>query len=190
MYPGRPEAAGHLLSGDTIMKRFHVHVHVTDFDKSIGFYLKFFAADPVRIESDYAKWTLEDPRVNFAISTRASKPGINHRGFQADDPQEHAAVKARAETAGMAVLDEGKTTCCYARSEKHWITDPQGIAWEQFHTLGNIPVFSEARESQTAAACCVSTTAAPVAPTETSAGCTPATRSEAIDIPMKSAGSC
>ena len=172
------------------MKRFHVHVHVTDFDKSIGFYLKFFAADPVRIESDYAKWTLEDPRVNFAISTRASKPGINHRGFQADDPQEHAAVKARAETAGMAVLDEGKTTCCYARSEKHWITDPQGIAWEQFHTLGNIPVFSEARESQTAAACCVSTTAAPVAPTETSAGCTPATRSEAIDIPMKSAGSC
>ena len=87
---------------------------------------------------------LDDPRINFAISTRGSKPGIDHLGFQTDDPAELAQMKARAESADMALLDEGETTCCYARSEKHWVTDPQGIAWEHFHTLGNIPVFSEA----------------------------------------------
>ena len=106
------------------------------------------------MERDYAKWMLEDPRLNFAISTRASRPGIDHLGFQTDDPDELAALKARAESADLALLDEGETTCCYARSEKHWVTDPQGIAWEHFHTLGNIPVFSESRSPVTASACC------------------------------------
>jgi lactoylglutathione lyase len=126
------------------MKRFHVHLHVDDLGKSIGFYSKLFAAEPARTESDYAKWMLEDPPVNFAISTRGTQTGIDHLGIQTDDAAELAALKARAEAADMAVLDEGQTTCCYARSEKHWVTDPQGIAWEHFHTLGNIPVFKEA----------------------------------------------
>ena len=139
------------------MKRFHVHLHVDDLGKSIAFYSKLFAAEPARTESDYAKWMLEDPPVNFAISTRGTRPGIDHLGIQTDDAAELAALKARAEAAEMALLDEGETTCCYARSEKHWVTDPQGIAWEQFHTLDNIPVFSqkksEANQAQ-APACC------------------------------------
>ncbi|WP_296226111.1 ArsI/CadI family heavy metal resistance metalloenzyme [Ralstonia sp. UBA689] len=139
------------------MKRFHVHVHVDDLGKSIAFYSKLFAAEPTRVEADYAKWMLEDPRINFAISTRGSKAGVDHLGFQVDDASELAELKARAEAADMTLLDEGETTCCYARSDKHWITDPQGIAWEHFHTLGNIPVFSEGKPEAVAAegsACC------------------------------------
>ncbi len=125
------------------MKRFHVHLHVDDLARSIGFYSTLFAAEPTRVEADYAKWMLDDPRINFAISTRGSRPGIDHLGFQTDDPEELAGLRARAEAADLALLDEGDTTCCYARSEKHWVTDPQGIAWEHFHTLGSIPVFNE-----------------------------------------------
>jgi lactoylglutathione lyase len=149
------------------MKRFHVHLHVNDLAQSIGFYSQLFAARPVRTESDYAKWMLEDPPVNFAISTRGQGAGIDHLGIQTDDAGELQALKARAEAADLALLDEGATTCCYARSEKHWVTDPQGIAWEHFHTLGDIPVFREASppagstccapktpEPATAAACC------------------------------------
>lgn len=135
------------------MKRFHVHLHVDDLAKSVGFYSRLFAAEPTRVERDYAKWMLDDPRINFAISTRGSQPGIDHLGFQTDDPAELAELKARAQSADMALLDEGETTCCCARSEKHWVTDPQGIAWEHFHTLGNIPVFSGA-DAPHAAACC------------------------------------
>lgn len=141
------------------MKRFHVHVHVDDLAKSVAFYSKLFAAEPTRVEEDYAKWMLEDPRVNFAISTRGSKPGLDHLGFQVDDASELAALKERAESADMALLDEGATTCCYARSEKHWVTDPQGIAWEHFHTLGNIPVFNETSQPVEAGACCAPTAA-------------------------------
>ena len=145
------------------MKRFHVHLHVDDLARSIGFYSKLFAAEPARREGDYAKWMLDDPPVNFAISTRGAQPGIDHLGIQTDDAAELAALKARAEAADMALLDEGETTCCYARSEKHWITDPQGIAWEHFHTLGNIPVFNEAARAAAAqSACCApSATAEP-----------------------------
>ncbi len=135
------------------MKRFHVHVHVDDLQHSIGFYSTLFAAKPTRIEVDYAKWMLDDPAVNFAISTRGATTGIDHLGFQTDNPDELAEMKMRAETADMALLDEGRTSCCYARSEKHWVTDPQGIAWEHFHTLDNIPVFREAPSTQTAACC-------------------------------------
>jgi lactoylglutathione lyase len=141
------------------MKRFHVHVHVEDLDKSIAFYSKLFAAEPTRLESDYAKWMLEDPRINFAISTRGGKPGVDHLGFQTDSTEELAELKARAESADMALLDEGATSCCYAQSEKHWVTDPQGIAWEHFHTLANIPVFSERKnEAGSSSACCAPTT--------------------------------
>ncbi|HSV59719.1 MAG TPA: ArsI/CadI family heavy metal resistance metalloenzyme [Variovorax sp.] len=125
------------------MKRFHVHTHVTDLQASITFYSKLFAAAPTRVEGDYAKWMLEDPRINFAISTRGDKPGVDHLGIQADTEEELAELKARAQAADMALLDEGETTCCYARSDKYWLTDPQGLAWEQFRTLGSIPVFNE-----------------------------------------------
>ncbi|KJJ96436.1 glyoxalase [Burkholderiaceae bacterium 26] len=155
------------------MKRFHVHVHVDDLSKSIAFYSKLFAAEPTRVETDYAKWMLDDPRINFAISTRGSAAGVDHLGFQVDDAAELAELKARAEAADMALLDEGETTCCYARSDKHWITDPQGIAWEHFHSLGNIPVFCEDKKEEAA--------------TESSACCAPrAPKGKPIGIAVKS----
>lgn len=142
------------------MKRFHVHAHVEDLQASIAFYSGLFAAAPTRVESDYAKWMLDDPRVNFAISTRGGKPGIDHLGFQTDDAAELAELRGRAQAADMTLLDEGETTCCYARSEKHWVTDPQGIAWEHFHTLDNIPVFNEAAtQSQGEPSACCATPA-------------------------------
>jgi len=156
------------------MKRFHVHLHVDDLGKSIGFYSKLFAAAPARRESDYAKWMLDDPPVNFAISTRGARAGIDHLGIQTDNAQDLAGLKARAEAADLALLDEGQTTCCYARSEKHWVTDPQGIAWEHFHTLGDIPMFNEAAaQGEPRSACC-----------------TPAPRGKPVSIPVKSSSSC
>lgn len=185
------------------MKRFHVHVHVDDLARSVAFYSKLFAAEPARVEGDYAKWMLDDPRINFAISTRGAKAGLDHLGFQVDDASELAELKARAESADMALLDEGETTCCYARSEKHWVTDPQGIAWEHFHTLANIPVFSQAGASAdatgTAAACCASApaeAAAPIAAVQAPATrsapacCGPTTRGKPVGIADKSANSC
>ncbi len=173
------------------MKRFHVHLHVDDLAQSIAFYSKLFAAQPARVEADYAKWMLDDPAVNFAISTRGAQPGIDHLGIQTDDPAELAAMKARAEAADMALLDEGETTCCYARSEKHWVTDPQGIAWEHFHTLANIPVF---REAAPAAGCCspaaATTTQAAAPAADDGACCTPTPRGKPIGIPVKSQSSC
>jgi catechol 2,3-dioxygenase-like lactoylglutathione lyase family enzyme len=125
------------------MKRFHVHLHVQDIARSVAFYSKLFASEPARVELDYARWMLDDPSVNFAISTRSDVVGVDHLGFQTDDANELGELKARAKSADMALLDEGAATCCYASSEKHWVTDPQGVAWEHFHTLGNIPVFSD-----------------------------------------------
>ena len=175
------------------MKRFHVHLHVEDLAHSIRFYSKLFDAEPARVELDYAKWMLADPALNFAISTRGARPGIDHLGFQTDDPAELAAMKARAEAADMALLDEGETTCCYARSEKHWVTDPQGIAWEHFHTLANIPVFREAAPTEPAAsACCASSAPAAPAPDVSAmdACCTPTARGKPLTIPVKSQSSC
>jgi lactoylglutathione lyase len=159
------------------MKRFHVHVHVDDLAASIGFYSKLFAAEPTRHEADYAKWMLDDPRINFAISTRGSATGVDHLGFQTDDAEELVALKARAEAADLALTATGESSCCYARSDKHWITDPQGVAWEHFHTLADIPVFSEAAKPDAAPA---------------SACCTPAAaqRGKPIGIPVKAASAC
>ncbi|QBR01781.1 ArsI/CadI family heavy metal resistance metalloenzyme [Paraburkholderia pallida] len=139
------------------MKRFHLHVHVDDLAASVAFYTKLFAAEPARVETDYAKWMLDDPRVNFAISTRGTKTGVDHLGFQVDDAAELAELSARARAADMALLDQGETTCCYARSDKHWVVDPQGIAWEHFHTLDRAQVYGESRQalpSRAASACC------------------------------------
>lgn len=171
------------------MKRFHVHLHVADLAQSVAFYSKLFGAEPARVEADYAKWMLEDPRVNFAISTRGSQPGLDHLGFQVDDASELAELKTRAQAADMALLDEGTTTCCYARSEKHWITDPQGVAWEHFHTLGGIPVFNQAAaqpqpapadsaaNAATASCCPTGTSAVRAEPPAMAACCGPAASS-------------
>jgi len=158
------------------MKRFHVHAHVEDLARSVAFYSKMFGAEPTRLEADYAKWMIEDPRINFAISTRGGKPGVDHLGIQTDTEEELVELKARAKAADMALLDVGETTCCYAHSDKYWLTDPQGIAWEQFHTLGNIPVFNEAtpNEAATGSACCATDTP----------------RGKPVGIAVKSAPSC
>jgi catechol 2,3-dioxygenase-like lactoylglutathione lyase family enzyme len=131
--------------------RFHVHLHVADLAQSIGFYSKLFAAEPARHESDYAKWMLEDPPVNFAISTRGEAGRIDHLGIQTDNAVDLAELQARARNADLALEVEGETSCCYARSDKHWVTDPQGVAWEHFHTLADIPTFGG---EQAAQACC------------------------------------
>ena len=183
------------------MKRFHVHLHVDDLERSVAFYARLFSAAPARTETDYAKWQLDDPPLNFAISTRGAKPGINHLGIQTDEPAALAALKADAEAADLALRDEGTTTCCYARSEKHWITDPQGVAWEFFHTLGDIPVFNEALVSpaQGAAVCCsVDDKPAAAKPSQAvpqhaqaQPGCAPAPRGRPIGIAVKaSPGAC
>lgn len=138
------------------MKRFHVHLHVDDLARSIGFYSKLFAAQPTRVEADYAKWMLDDPRINFAISTRDQVHGVNHLGLQVESDEELTGLEARLKRADAAMVTESSTTCCYANSDKYWVTDPQGVAWETFHTLGNAPVYGESPAATARkAACCV-----------------------------------
>jgi len=175
------------------MKRFHVHLHVADLAQSIGFYSKLFGQQPSRQEADYAKWMLDDPAVNFAISQRGAEPGIDHLGIQTDDASELAALKQRAEAADLSLLDEGETTCCYARSDKHWLVDPQGIAWEHFHTLGNVPTFSAGEPAAPGAgavsASCTPAEAAPQPSPQAAASCCPP-RGKPVGIPVKSSGCC
>ena len=123
------------------MKRLHVNVSVTDLDASIGFYSSLFDTEPVVLKADYVKWMLDDPRVNFAITTRGSNKGIDHLGIQVENETELSEVYSRLQTAGAPVIEEGETTCCYANSEKSWIFDPEGIAWETFLTRGESPVY-------------------------------------------------
>jgi catechol 2,3-dioxygenase-like lactoylglutathione lyase family enzyme len=118
------------------MKRMHLHVGVSDLDRSIAFYSALFAAAPTVVKPDYAKWMLEDPRVNFAISSGHAAKGIEHIGIQAETPLELDNVYTRLEAAGRPVLEEGATTCCYAKSEKSWVSDPDGVVWEAFLTDG------------------------------------------------------
>jgi catechol 2,3-dioxygenase-like lactoylglutathione lyase family enzyme len=122
--------------GNRPMKRLHVHIAVDNLDKAVGFYSTLFAATPTVVKPDYAKWMLEDPRVNFAISMRGARTGLNHLGIQVENESELAEVYGRLRQADGPVLDEGKTTCCYAKSEKSWIDDPAGISWEAFLTTG------------------------------------------------------
>jgi catechol 2,3-dioxygenase-like lactoylglutathione lyase family enzyme len=131
-----------------MMKRLHVHVAVDDLQKSIGFYSTLFAAAPAVVKPDYAKWMLEDPRVNFAISARGHKPGLDHLGIQVENEDELAEVYDRLTRAEGPMLEEGATTCCYAQSEKSWIVDPQGLAWETFHTTGESTVYGNGVRDQ------------------------------------------
>ncbi len=150
------------------MKRLHVHVSVSDLTQSIGFYSTLFGAEPSVVKSDYAKWMLDDPRVNFAISAgQHAARGIEHLGIQVEDAGELAQVYGRLKAADRPVLDEGATTCCYAKSEKSWIADPDGVVWEAFLTNGEATLYGDGPAlgalSGNAAetACCAPAMAAP-----------------------------
>ena len=145
------------------MKRFHVHVGVEDLEKSIRFYAGLFGAEPTVRKPDYAKWMIEDPRLNFAISQRDGRIGLNHLGLQAESAEELDGVRERFAAAdATSVQDEPGASCCYAKSDKHWVTDPQGIAWEGYHSLGEIRFFDrEALDAPAAATCGTAAASAP-----------------------------
>jgi len=138
------------------MKRLHVHVAVHDLEQSIRFYSALFAAQPAVSKPDYAKWMLDDPRVNFAISTRSTKAGLDHLGIQAESEAELEEIGSRLAQADVSVLPQKGASCCYVKSDKYWTLDPQGLAWESFHTLEDAPVFGEGTRPQAreAKACC------------------------------------
>lgn len=144
------------------MKRLHVHVAVADLSQSIGFYSALFAAQPAVVKPDYAKWMLDDPRVNFAISTRGREPGLDHLGIQVENSGELNEVYARLREAGGTIIEQGQTACCYAKSEKSWIDDPAGISWETFLTTGESTNYGDGTGERVArvahekaSACCV-----------------------------------
>jgi len=157
------------------MKRFHLHVSVKDLDESVRFYSTLFAEQPAVRQADYAKWMLEDPRINFAISVDRQPLGVNHLGFQLNSDDELRGMHAQLQAADSNLIEENEQPCCYARSDKYWVTDPTGIAWETFHTLGSIPVYGEDTpvfdhgastvpvegQSDSGKACCVPKKAAP-----------------------------
>jgi catechol 2,3-dioxygenase-like lactoylglutathione lyase family enzyme len=150
------------------MKRMHVHVSVKNLRGSIDFYSALFAAAPVVVKPDYAKWMLDDPRVNFAISTRAGHAaGISHLGIQAEDEAELAEVYDRLARAERPIVEAKATTCCYAKSDKQWIADPQGVPWETFLTYGESTVYGEGSLAKlkevSEAACCAPTCCEPEA---------------------------
>lgn len=141
------------------MKRLHVHVAVHDLKQSIRFYSALFAAQPAVEKDDYAKWMLDDPRVNFAISMRGRKAGLDHLGIQAENGDELEDIGSRLAQADVSVLPQKGASCCYAKSDKYWTLDPQGIAWESFHTLDSVPVYggdtrAQAAQSKAKVACC------------------------------------
>ena len=144
------------------MKRLYVHMAVENLPQSIGFYSALFAAQPAVVKTDYAKWMLDDPRVNFAISTRGRQPGLDHLGIQAESEGELHEVYSRLREAGGNIIEQGQTACCYAKSEKSWIDDPSGIAWETFLTTGESTSYGDGsgeREPRVAhqkqSACCI-----------------------------------
>ena len=163
------------------MKRFHVHVAVDDLANSIRFYSSVFAAAPSVLKDDYAKWMLDDPRINFAISQRGQKPGINHLGIQVDSDGELEEIHRRLEKADGEIVAEQGVACCYAKSDKYWITDPQGIAWESFRSLGEVPMFGGEEAGEAACA----------TPSGETACCAPpTTKVSSIAVKQKSSGGC
>ena len=135
------------------MKRFHVHVAVKELQDSIRFYSAMFGTDPTVVKPDYAKWMLDDPRINFAISQRGQKIGVNHLGLQAESDEELEGIHANLQQADAAIVPEKGVNCCYAKSDKYWVTDPQGIAWESFRSLGSVPLFGGEIDAPAAGAC-------------------------------------
>jgi catechol 2,3-dioxygenase-like lactoylglutathione lyase family enzyme len=156
------------------MKRFHAHLAVENMKMSIDFYSKLFGQQPTKQQDDYAKWMLQDPRINFAISARGQAVGVNHFGFQVDSPEELVELKKLADAASHGeVLNQGETACCYAKSEKHWTIDPSGLAWEHFHTMVDTLAFGVDTTHQ-ASACCIPVRGSELdAPTAKGACCIP-----------------
>ena len=152
------------------MKRFHVHVAVDDLEASTRFYSNVFGTRPSVQKPDYAKWMLEDPRINFAISQRGAKPGVDHLGFQVDTDEELAALRQQVADAEISARDQRDVTCCYARSDKYWITDPQGVAWETYRTLGEAAIYG-AQTKTADGTCCAAKPEATAAPRKTAACC-------------------
>jgi len=139
------------------MKRLHLHLSVDDLKANIHFYSALFKSEPQVVQRDYAKWMLDDPKVNFAISARGAPPGLDHLGIQVESDAELTEMEVRLNEASLPVLEQKGTACCYAESDKYWTQDPQGIAWETFHTLGSIPVFGEkpsASAAENKTGCC------------------------------------
>jgi len=136
------------------MKRMHIHVAVDNIERSIVFYNALFGQEPTKIKDDYAKWMLNDPRVNFAISNHNEKLGVNHLGLQVDAAEELTAVRGRMKKADMAMFDEGKTECCYAQSDKSWVQDPAGIPWEAFQTMAEAEFYSDHQANSQESSCC------------------------------------
>lgn len=138
------------------MKRFHVHVNVADLEASIGFYSTLFGTPPSVRKADYAKWMLDDPRINFAISQRGGVTGVDHLGLQVEQAQELEAIGSRLAAADAVALAEQGTTCCYAHSDKYWAEDPQGVRWESFHTHGEATAYATPASASGApsASCC------------------------------------
>jgi catechol 2,3-dioxygenase-like lactoylglutathione lyase family enzyme len=134
----------------------HVHVAVSNLEQNIAFYSRLFGAEPSVRKPDYAKWMLDDPRVNFAISSRGLEPGVDHLGIQVESAEELTELRERLETAEQAIVSQENTTCCYARSDKHWVADPQDIAWETFHTLDSAPTYGKI-DAESATECCAQT---------------------------------
>ncbi|MPZ77367.1 MAG: glyoxalase/bleomycin resistance/dioxygenase family protein [Deltaproteobacteria bacterium] len=155
------------------MKRIHIHVGVEKLEESIRFYSAMFGAEPVKTKPDYAKWMLDNPRVNFAISTRASKNGIDHLGIQVDENDELEELRRRVKAADLAVFDEDATVCCYANSEKSWVQDPAGIVWEAYRTMDDGQIFSSMGASDESACCTEQSVskAGCCAPSEKTTGC-------------------
>jgi catechol 2,3-dioxygenase-like lactoylglutathione lyase family enzyme len=164
---------------ESTVKRFHVHVAVNNLDESVRFYSRIFGAEPTVLKPDYAKWMVDDPRLNFAISARGSQPGVNHLGLQVDTDEELQGMRGQLAAADAGLVAEVDANCCYAKSDKYWVTDPQGVAWETYHTLGSITMFGAdaepIHESAATSGCC-----AP-APTKTAVS---------AQIPVKSRGCC
>jgi catechol 2,3-dioxygenase-like lactoylglutathione lyase family enzyme len=158
---------------EPIMKRFHMHVAVDDLAANIRFYSTVFGIQPTVEKSDYAKWMLDDPRINFAISRRGLKAGIDHLGLQVETEEELVQMRGQADKAEIAALDQNNATCCYAKSDKYWITDPQGIAWETFRTLDSVPVYGDTVREQAPekAACCTPAATISIQPAKTGACC-------------------
>lgn len=150
------------------MKRFHVHVAVNDLDESVRFYSKVFGSEPAVLKPDYAKWMVEDPRLNFAISARGSRAGIDHLGLQVDSDDELAGMREQLLSADGSLMEERAVNCCYAKSDKYWVTDPQGIAWETWHNLDSVPVYGSVSQvpahASTDACRSTSSAAAPTVP--------------------------
>ena len=154
------------------MKRFHAHIRVDDLESSVRFYSTLFGAEPTVFKSDYAKWMLDDPRVNFAITAGSTSTGLDHLGFQVESDEDLATIAGRLAAAGQSVVKQENASCCYARGNKGWVSDPSGISWETFHTFGESTVYGNdvaprlgASNPQATESCC-----AP-APSSSSACC-------------------